>query len=191
MTAPLRQLRKGKMVYNPEKHHRRSIRLRGYDYAQPGAYFVTVCVRERECVLGNITDGEMVLSDLGKIARDFWAQVPVHFPTISIDTFVVMPNHVHAVIIINDLPCRGAVTAPLQTGQSKIDRPTLSQIIAYYKYQTTKHINQIHDNAETPFWQRGFYDHIIRNKRELNAIQQYIADNPVKWQLDRDNPQNL
>jgi REP element-mobilizing transposase RayT len=103
------------MVYNPEKHHRRSIRLKGYDYAQPGAYFITICVRERECTLGHVEDGEMVLSDLGQIAHDFWAQVSVHFPNASIDTFVVMPNHIHAVII-NDPPRRGAVAAPAPGG---------------------------------------------------------------------------
>jgi hypothetical protein len=109
------------MTYDPEKHHRRSIHLKGYDYAQPGAYFVTVCVRERECVLGNTVNGKMVLSDFGQVAHDFWAQVPAHFPNASIDTFVVMPNHVHVVIIINDpngtdpvaaSACRGAVSVP-------------------------------------------------------------------------------
>jgi putative transposase len=193
------------MAYDPEKHHRRSIRLKGYDYAQPGAYFVTICVRERECVLGDVVDGKMALSDFGQIAHHFWTQVPDHFPNTSVDTFIVMPNHIHAVVIINDPSRRGEVTgeviSPLQhnavtdtgavTAPLQIDRPTLGQIVAYYKYQTTKQINQIRDNPGVPFWQRSFYDHIIRNDRELNAIRRYIADNPLKWELDRDNPKNI
>jgi putative transposase len=184
------------MAYDPEKHHRRSIRLKGYDYAQPGAYFVTICVRERECALGHVEGGETILSDFGQAAHDFWAQVPIHFPNTSTDTFVVMPNHVHAIIVINDpngtgaattSTCTGAATTPLQAG---IGQPTLGQIVAYYKYQTTKHINRIRGNAGAPFWQRGFYEHIIRNNRELDAIRRYITNNPLKWQLDRDNPKN-
>ena len=169
--------------YNPQKHHRRSVRLKGYDYSQPGAYFVTICVRDWECVLGDVVDGEMQMAEYGRVAHNFWAQVPVHFPNVSIDTFVVMPNHIHAIILIHE-PREGGDTPPLR-------RPTLGQIVAYYKYQTTKQINVIRDNAGTPFWQRSFYDHIIRHPRELDAVRQYIANNPLKWELDRDNPINI
>ena len=128
-------------------------------------------------------NGEMQMTEYGRVAHDSWAEVPVHFSNVSIDTFVVMPNHVHTIIVIHE-PCRGGVTPPLR-------QPTLGQIVAYYKYQTTKQINEIRDSAGTPFWQRSFYDHIIRNHREMNAIRQYIANNPLKWELDRDNPINI
>jgi putative transposase len=169
--------------YDPQKHHRRSVRLKGYDYSHPGAYFVTICVRDRECVLGGVVNGEMRMAEYGRIVHDFWAQVSVHFSNVSIDTFVVMPNHVHAIIVIHE-PRRGGVTPPLR-------KLTLGQIVAYYKYQTTKQINKIRDNAGTPFWQRSFYDHVIRHHRELDAVRQYIADNPLKWELDQDNPINI
>jgi len=187
-------------TYDPQKHHRRSVRLTGYDYAQPGVYFVTICVRDRECTLGNVVDGRARTTEYGRVAHDFWVQVPIHFVNVSIDTFVVMPNHVHTIIAIGDPPHRrGGVTPPLRTaaspqpgvGTTPLRRPTLGQIVAYYKYQTTKLINQIRGNPGTPFWQRSFYDHIIRNDRELNAIRQYIADNPLKWELDQDNPMNI
>jgi len=166
-----------KMPFNPQRHHRRSIRLKGYDYAQPGGYFVTFCVREHACELGQIIDGKMTLSDTGRIVHDFWIQIPVHFPNVSVDMFVVMPNHVHAILMIEG---RGGVTPPL--------RPTLGQIVAYYKHQTTAQINQLDDNAGVPFWQRGYYERIIRNERDLQAIRKYILENPLKWELDQENP---
>ena len=143
-------------MYDPRKHHRRSIRLKGYDYAQPGAYFVTICVRERRCLLGQVKGGRVVLSDVGGIAHGFWSHVPMHFLNVSVDTFIVMPNHVHVIIVIHDAldgdaggaragrgavvapgdaggawAGRGAITAPLPAGQPTIDRPTLGQIVAY------------------------------------------------------------
>ena len=177
------------MVYNPEKHHRRSIRLRGYDYTQPGTYFATICVRERECVLGNILDREMVLSDLGQIAAESWQWLAKQYPYVTLDAWVVMPNHLHGIVIINDDDGRRGASRCAPTSPAK--RKPLGQLIGAFKTVSTKRINQIRGNAGTPFWQRGFYEHIIRNSRELTAIQQYTADNPVKWQLDRDNPQNL
>ena len=191
------------MKRDPANPKRRSIRLKGYDYTSPGAYFVTICVQGRECVLGDVVDGEMRLSGLGQTVHGFWSQVPIHFPSVSVDAFVVMPNHVHATIMISDPRDRGGTTPPLQQTryhcrgaviapsppQSRTTRPTLGQIVAYYKYQTTKKINQIRDS--TPFWQRGFYDRIIRNDRDLDVIRHYIVDNPLKWELDRDHPENI
>ena len=183
-------------MYDPRKHHRRSIRLKGYDYAQPGAYFVTICVREQRCLLGQVKGGKVVLSDVGATAHGFWSHVPIHFPNVSIDMFVVMPNHVHVIIVIHDAfggdagaarAGRGAITTPLPAGQRTIDRPTLGQIVAYYKYQTTKRINQTRGTAGAPFWQRGYHEHIVRNERDMDRIRQYIIDNPSKWQLDRNN----
>ncbi len=177
------------MVYNPEKHHRRSIRLKGYDYAQPGAYFITICVRERECTLGDVADGKMVLSGFGQIAAKSWQWLAEQYPYVTLDAWVVMPNHLHGIIVINDNDCRGASRcAPTEP---RIKRKPLGQLIGAFKTVSTKHISQMRDTAGAPFWQRGFYEHIVRNKRDLDAIRQYIADNPLRWQLDRDNPQNI
>ena len=181
------------MKYDPEKHHRRSIRLKKYNYSSPGHYFVTICVQNRECILGKIVNGQMVLNEWGKIVRDCWQWLEKQYPNVELDEFIIMPNHMHGIIIINDLDCRGdsrnetirrgGVTPPLQN-------PTLGQIVAYFKYQSTKQINQLRQTPGTKFWQRNYYEHIIRNERELYAIRNYIRNNPLKWELDRENPIN-
>ena len=187
------------MIHDPRKHHRRSTRLSGYDYRQPGAYFVTICTRDRVCVLGRIDAGEVWLSEQGVIATALWRDIAERFPHVCVDTFVVMPNHVHTIIIIEEM-CRGGVTPPLHGGQTPplIDvdaegerMPSLGQIVAYYKYQTTKQINRALGTPGAPFWQRNYFDHVIRSERELKAIRRYIAENSLKWDLDRDHPANI
>ena len=120
------------MKYDPAKHHRRSIRLKGYAYASPGAYFVTICTQNHECVLGDVVDGHMMLNDTGRIADQVWPAVADHFAGVEIDLWVTMPNHVHAIIVI----CTGAVTAPVP---APVPAPTLGKIVAYFKYQTKVH----------------------------------------------------
>jgi REP element-mobilizing transposase RayT len=142
------------------------------------------------CVLGEVVDAQMRLSDVGQIAETFWVQVPERFLHVSIDQWIVMPNHVHAIIMIHDPPVdrRGAVVAP---GGDKEARPTLGQIVAYYKYQTTGQINDRRGYDPMRFWQRGFYDHILRNQRALEAIRKYMIDNPPNWELDQDHPNHF
>ncbi len=186
------------MKYDPNKHHRRSIRLKGYDYAQAGAYFVTIVAHQRECLFGEVVDGEMVLNEYGRIVEKWWNQIPVHFPNVEICAFVIMPNHVHGIIVITDNG-RGAVSAP--DGESRIAkqgretllrRRTLGQIVAYFKYQSTKEMNALDGTgAITKFWQRNFYEHIIRNNDDLNRIHRYIESNPAMWTDDDDNPANI
>ncbi len=168
--------------FDPSKHHRQSIRLKNYDYSASGAYFVTICVHERECALGNVIDGEVRLNENGEIVAVCWDDLIDHYPHIELDAFVVMPNHVHGVIVIDD-DRRGEATSPLI-------RLTLGQMIAYFKYQSTKRINAQRNDAGTRFWQRNYYEHVIRNDRELNAIREYILHNPLRWDADLDNPIN-
>jgi len=191
------------MSYNPQKHHRRSIRLPGYDYSQPGFYFVTIRVHGGECLLGTVVDQEMQLSELGQIANDFWAQVQAHFPNVSIDTFGIMPNHLHVIVAIHS-PSEVAesteenkATLPLQKTPddaiadatfSHPERPTLGQIIAYYKYQTTKRINQQRGTPGVTFWQRNYWEHTIRNEQALDRIREYIENNPARWEQDQLHP---
>lgn len=188
------------MTYDPQKHHRQSIRLRQYDYSWPGAYFVTICVREKECVLGEIVNGEMQLSDWGRIVHTFWDAIPEHFPNVFIDGRVTMPNHMHAIINI-DHDRRGAVAAPNiaapniaapfaeNAGEETSPlRPTLGQIVAYYKYQTTKRINELRGTPGVPFWQRNYWEHVVRDDIDLNRIRQYIENNPLRWHEDQLNP---
>jgi REP element-mobilizing transposase RayT len=163
------------MVYHPAYHHRRSIRLRGYDYSQAGAYFITICVQGRECSLGHIEAGQMIPSTIGTLAQDQWNALPQRFPTVDLDAFTLMPNHIHGILLLTD---------------STEQRPKLSQVIAYWKYTTTKTINQHCDTIGAKFWQRNYYEHIIRHETALNHLRQYIRENPQKWQIDRLYPEN-
>jgi REP element-mobilizing transposase RayT len=150
------------------------------------------------CASGEVVDAQMRLSDLGQIADAFWTQVPQRFPDVSIDQRIAMPNHAHAIILIHDprMDRRGGVLPPSEHEDrgptaTKEKRPTLGQTVAYYKYQTTAQINDQRGYNPARFWQRGFHDHGLRNRRALQAIRKYIVDNPRNWELDRDDPDNV
>jgi REP element-mobilizing transposase RayT len=172
------------MPYDPERHHRRSIRLKGYDYSQPGGYFITIVTRDRACLFGEVVDGEMRLNDVGHMVHQQWADLPNRFPNIDLDAFIVMPNHIHGVIVITDAPTVGAGSPRPYTS-----RATLGQVVAYFKYQSTKRINAAGGTPGVRLWQRNYYEHIIRSEDSLNRIRQYIADNPARWAFDRENPE--
>jgi REP element-mobilizing transposase RayT len=188
--------------YNPEIHHRRSIRLRDYDYSQAGAYFVTICAWNRECLFGDIVNGKIQTNEIGATVQGFWNAIPEHFQHIELDEFIIMPNHTHGIIAIANNDCRGEVSSPiLKPDEIKtiekggvtppLQKHTLGQIVAYFKYQTTKHINQIRNTPGLPLWQRNYYEHIIRNEDELNRIGEYIINNPMQWADDENNPKNI
>jgi REP element-mobilizing transposase RayT len=155
--------------YNPNIHHRRSIRLKGYDYLRAGVYFVTICVQHHECLFGKIADGEMVLNELGKIAHDEWLRTSKLRQNVELDEFVIMPNHVHGIICIMEYHGISNVGA-------------LSSIIRSYKSAVSKNIHLL---GEIFSWQPRFHDHIIRNERSYQNISNYIANNPLKWADDR------
>ncbi len=191
--------------FDPKIHHRRSIRLKGYDYSQAGAYYVTIVAWHREFLFGEIVNKEMELSKYGEIVQKWWDEIPVHFLNVETGAFVVMPNHVHGIIFILD--GRGAVSAPddnvrqyAQGGETPPLRPstvfngvpTLGQIIAYFKYQATKEMNTVENaGTVTKFWQRNFYEHIIRNETDLQNKTDYIEANPLLWDEDDENPVNV
>ena len=192
--------------FDPKIHHRRSIRMKGYDYTQAGAYFVTIVAYQRECLFGEIVDGEtpkggaVVLNDFGRIVEKWWNQIPVHFPSVEIWTFVIMPNHIHGIIVITD-DGRGAVSAPDVgneiehagggTPPLRAHKPTLGQIVAYLKYQSTKEMNAMDGTGTiTKFWQRNYFERIIRNDREMDRIYRHIESNPIQWADDDENPVN-
>jgi REP element-mobilizing transposase RayT len=160
--------------YDPTKHHRHSIRLAGYDYAQAGVYFVTICTQNRECLLGDVIDNTMRLSTYGRIATEWWNNIPDHFDNAELDGYVAMPNHLHGIIV-------------LHSPETGTPRRTLGQIIAYFKYQSTKSINDLCDTPGRRFWQRNYYEHIVQNETELNRVREYIINNPVSWVTDDEN----
>ena len=230
------------MKFDPDIHHRQSIRLRGYDYASVGAYFITVCTRNRESLFGEVLDGEMQLNDAGWIVRQVWEELPQRFPSIALDACVVMPNHVHGIVIVGaqfiapnvsgvdhshpvagnrvgvdrgginrdavnrDVMNQGAMNrAPTDSGDLScvpgvpvvgdggvMNRgvmnhgPTLGEIVRTFKAVSAREIRR--NNPPVLPWQRNYYEHIIRDDEELNRVRQYIANNPMQWGIDRENP---
>jgi len=179
-----------------EKHHRRSIRLRGYDYTQPGAYFVTICTRGRECLFGEIVDAKMHSNEVGRMVQSTWEEIPRHYAGAGIDGFVVMPNHFHGIIVLRDHPVVGATPRGCPVSrQAQGPAPTmlLSDVVKRFKSLTTARFRHAATKSAWPgfcgrLWQRNYYEHIVRDDDEWNRIRRYIGDNPLMWELDRENP---
>jgi putative transposase len=173
--------------FDSQKHHRRSIRLKEYDYAQPGGYFVTIVTYQRDLFFGEIMDEEMVLNDFGKIADECWRAIPEHFPNVELGAYVVMPNHVHGIITITD--GRGTIyRAPTQEQFQKPVTGSIPTIIRTYKSAVTRIIGREHNT--TGIWQKNYYEHIIRNHEDWDRIHRYIESNPSMWAEDEENPLN-
>ncbi len=172
--------------YNPKKHRRKSIRLHGWDYGQAGAYFITICAYQKQCLFNNET--------YRKIAEQTWlklANTPKssHFQQ---DEWILMPNHFHAIVIINEdsvsnLDGRKAGADDYLPAFQNVSSGKLGSLVATYKGLVTRQINQIRQTPGGRVWHRGYWDRIVRNERELNAIRKYIQENPVRWKNDRDN----
>lgn len=173
------------------QHTRRSIRLKGHDYSQPGAYFVTVCTQDRACLFGEVTDGEMRLNPAGQLVERGWCAIPDHFPLARLDSFVVMPNHVHGIIVLSNVRATHASPPrdPAPPGRPRgPQRHSIGAIVGSFKSAVTKNINASRGTPGAPVWQRNYYEHVVRDEGSLNRIRQYILDNPAQWAMDRDNP---
>ena len=177
------------MPYDPEKHHRRSVRIKGYDYTQPGVYYITICTKERQCIFGEVIDGQMRLNFLGDIAHTCWLAIPNHFASFQLDTFVIMPDHVHGLLaIVDNTPVtkQRPILTREQFGQPV--RGSIPTAIRSYKGAVTRLIHRLCETTEVPVWQDGLYESIIRDEEILNCKRQYIINNPQRW---GDNPQKL
>jgi putative transposase len=202
------------MKYNPAVHHRRSIRLHGFDYAQAGAYFITICTQDRRCLFGEIVDGGMRLNDVGRIIAEQWGAIPRRFTNVELDEFVVMPNHVHGIFFIVGAPLAGAQRRAgdqchaSSTNQVPVDHrtsdtqtpadkrapargaPTVGVIVGAYKSLCVHHgLKWIKQNQSGfvlgKLWQRNYWEHIVRDESELNHIREYIRNNPAQWETDK------
>ena len=180
------------MKYDPAKHHRRSIRLKGYDYSQAGFYFVTICCHQRQRLFGKIVNGAIQLNKYGEIVEDEWLKSSIIRQEIELDEYVVMPNHFHGIVIINPVGvnCRSPLPSSAIPTHPSMKPRSLSSIMAGFKSAVTKKINIIRHAPGTPVWQRNYYEHIIRNERALNNIRQYIINNPLSWHQDQLHPNN-
>jgi putative transposase len=195
------------MKFDPRIHHRRSIRLKGYDYRQAGGYFVTMVTQGRDVLFGEVVNGEMVLNDAGEMIVRWWMELPNKFPNVNVDIFVVMPNHFHGIIFINDSVDVGDDLCVVPQGEHagsprQIDSPRqnqqrqnapLSQMIQWFKTMTTnEYIRGVKNLGWKPFngkvWQRDYYEHIIRNQSAADRIARYIESNPARWNEDKENP---
>jgi putative transposase len=167
---------------------RKYLRLKHFDYSLSGAYFVTICTNNRNAYFEKYPH-------LQKIAHRFWNDLEVKFPMVKLDEFVIMPNHVHGIIFImveNEVRDARAIyeSSRYLPTLKKRRNMLLPKVVGYFKMNTAKHINQIMNRSGQPFWQRNYYEHVVRNDAELLRIRTYIQNNPLKWELDRDNPKS-
>jgi len=177
------------MKYDPEKHHRRSIRIPNFDYSQDGWYFVTICSHQRERLFGDVVDGVMVINKFGDIVNSEWIRTAQLRHYITLDEFVVMPNHIHGIININIDGVGAHGNVPLHKPQiekfGKSTKNSIPTIVKLFKSTITKQINEIRHSPGVHIWQKNYYEHIIRDEIDLNRIRQYIQNNPLKWPEDK------
>jgi REP element-mobilizing transposase RayT len=193
------------MGYNREIHHRRSIRLKGFDYSSPGYYFITICTQNRECFFGRISQGMLKLNEAGKMIEIEWKNLTKQFNYIRLDSFIIMPNHLHGIINITGGPPFGSINEyylnheeitknlNLIKNTSGTLKNSIGRIIQRFKsISTVKYIESVRLHHwpffEKHLWQKNFHDHIIRNMEELKTMRRYIMNNPMKWESDKDNP---
>ena len=183
------------MESKKENKNRRSIRLANWDYSWTGYYFVTICAAKGKMTFGNIEDGEMILNHVGRIVGNLWNEIPKHFSRVELDAFVVMPNHVHGILVIdgND---NGEIVSRAEVGARHASplRPcgavprSLGAIVGSFKSAVTKWVNENRATPGAPVWQRNYYEHVIRDEGDLERIREYIATNPLRWEMDEENP---
>lgn len=158
------------MTYNPDLHHRRSIRLKGYDYSKLGAYFITICTHNKACLFGSIANHQMQFNDLGKSMKMIWQQLPVRFSNLTLDISQIMPNHIHGIVLLDTL-----------------DKPNhgLPDIIRVFKSLGTRYFRS---TSPEPLWQKNYWERIIRDEQELHRTRTYILNNPAHWDEDKYHP---
>ena len=181
--------------FNPDIHHRRSIRLQGYDYSRAGAYFVTICVHNRECLFGDIIDGEMRLNDIGRIVAAEWIRSGELRSEIETGEYVVMPNHFHGIVMIDDTVgangIRPVLHTPATNGRFRSPSKNVGSMVRGFKSVVTKCINIHRDTPGMPVWQRNYYEHVILDDADYTRIAEYVADNPRRWAEDKLHPDNF
>ena len=186
------------MTSGPDLPQRKSIRLQGFDYAQAGAYFVTICTQGKRCLLSSIVGKSVELTLAGEIVRAVWNSLPERFPRLVLDEFVIMPNHLHGVLgLIGAGLAPPAVNPGKTVSMMEADAPkkpaapkkySLPDVMGAFKSISTIQVNKRLQRKGIPLWQRSYYEHIIRKGEDLRKIQQYILENPLNWALDTENP---
>ncbi len=186
------------MSYKFQKQYR----LPEYDYSKEGGYFITICTKNQEYYFGDIINDKMYLSEIGKIVRALWLEIPVKFKNVILDEWIIMPNHIHSIILKMNEPCKDYINnlnlinqiptrfkSGIKNNPMELKEDTIEKIIRWFKGRVK--FEAKHNGFKYFSWQSRFYDHIIRNEKSLNKIRQYIINNPLKWEVDKENPKNL
>ena len=169
---------------------RKATRLDYADYSSPGYYYITICTHDKVCMFGRVVDGDMHLNELGEIANAVWHEIPVHYPMVKPDAWVVMPNHVHGIIRVGVAHARPEMQArPAIRARGK--PASLGRIVGSYKSEVTKRIHRRGHLRGQPVWQRNYYDHLVRDEDDLAHARHYIKQNPARWLKDPDNPNRI
>ena len=189
--------------YNPHIHQRKSIRLKGYDYSQAGVYFITICCQDRINRFGEIVgasladaqiaDAQMKLNENGQIAYNEWLKLSERFPNFELDVFQIMPNHMHGIILLNDVGATLSVAQndAINDGDIRVGAspaPTVGDIVGAYKSLVTNACLEIYKSKNElmgKLWQRNYHEHIIRDEQSYITISDYIINNPTKWAEDK------
>ena len=180
-----------------KKHQRKSIRLSEYDYSFPNWYYITICTHERRSLFGKIKNGKIILNEFGNVVEEEWIQTKEIRKNVDLDYYVIMPNHLHGIIIIEQSieNGRGELNSPTKDNSGRIQYAptndkfkspiqTLGAIVRGFKSSVTKRLREISNNSELKIWQRNYYEHIISNENDLQNIRKYITLNPLKWEID-------
>jgi len=169
---------------------RKALRLLTRDYSQAGSYFMTICTHEKKCVLGSVESSQVQLSRVGEIVRATWNALPERFARVVLDEFVIMPNHLHAILTL--VTAGFAHSGSVNMNKMPAARPTahfsLCDVIGAFKSLSTIHVNRLMNSKGSPLWQRSYFEHVIRNGEDLKNTQRYILENPLRWSLDEENP---
>jgi putative transposase len=173
---------------NDELRNRRSIRLSHFDYRSPMAYFVTVCSHGKRCVFGEIVDGFMMKNPLGDVVEEEWLRTAELRPHVELDAAVVMPNHFHGILLFTNAEEGTARHAPTARAFAQAVPNSLASVVGSFKSAASRRINELRGTPGEPVWQRNYYEHVIRDERDLEQVREYILNNPARWDLDRENP---
>jgi REP-associated tyrosine transposase len=165
----------------PLPPRRSTLRLKNFDYSTAAVYFLTICTSERKTTLGAVREGMAQPSVVGRIVSACWFELPYHYARLELGAFVVMPNHVHGLISLRDSVGAGLRPAPTTA--------TVSEIVGAFKSFSSRRIHATNASSPKKVWQRGFYEHIVRNRDECERISRYVLQNPARWEFDRENPQ--
>jgi putative transposase len=184
------------MKFDPKKHHRRSIRLQKYDYAQPGGYYITIVTFQRDLLFGVVNE-EMKLNDHGRVVDECWCAIPEHFSNVELGVYVIMPNHVHGIIVINDENGKATNSSPFVGARHASPLPktqpprgaqpkSVGAIVGSFKSAVTRRLGREYNI--TNIWQRNYYEHVIRDQEDWERNHDYIESNPAMWENDEENP---